>query len=226
MAREAAGLALRITEQNIERKEVTVTAVCEIFRNPGNNKPESVGQGCLLHQCTECYLVTADTVIPDGQVDSCEVEFTKKDSKPKCFPLKDSKKEVEYNVKFTKKNNSEKFFCLKKIKKKVEYHSGLAIFFIDLNSKKLKHGNKTCSIFTESPLTISALDEGKTQFCYIGKKRFNLQVSNNSTIEFPDHAPDGLVILQTDSDSTDNVEAVGIRSQTRTIWIEEISGEL
>ena len=213
-------VALGITEQQSERKDVTVTAVCEIFRNRGRNKPERIGQGCLLYQCNECYLVTADTVIPDGGVQP----------------------NIQYDVKFTKKRKmftkKEKCFCLMDIKKEVKYHSGLAIFFIDLNSPNLKHGNKTCSIFIKSPLTITALGESKKQsiFCYIGKKRFNLKVSYNNTIEFPDHVPrtipNGLVILQTASNVTDNkVFAVGIQRQVRgnqkiTIWMNEILGEL
>ncbi|XP_067043169.1 uncharacterized protein [Acropora muricata] len=214
-------VALGITEQQSERKDVTVTAVCEIFKNPGRKKPERVGQGCLLYQCNECYLVTADTVIPDGGVQP----------------------NIQYDVKFTKKRKmftkKEKCFCLMDIKKEVKYHSGLAIFFIDLNSPNLKHGNKTCSIFIKSPLTITALGESKKQltFCYIDKKRFNLKVSNNSTIEFPDHAPrtipNGLVILQTASNLTDNkVFDVGIQRQVHgnqkiiTIWMNEILGSL
>ena len=72
----------------------------------------------------ECCVVTTDKIIPHNQLDTCRVEFTKKDSKPKRFLLKDIKKEVKYG-------------------------SGLIKIVIDLKSSKLKHGNKTCSIFTE-----------------------------------------------------------------------------
>ena len=207
MARDAVDVALRITEQ----KDVPVTAVCDIFRNPGKNKPEKVGQGCLLYQCNECYLVTADTVIPGGEVEPY----------------------IQYDVKFTKKNLKEKCFSLKDIKMKVTYHSGLAIFFIDLNSPELKHKRNTCSIFTKSPLTITALDKSKQQFCYIDKRRHSLIVSNCSRfIEFPDRAAqptitNGLVILQSASNSTNkDVDVVGIQSQKRIIWSDEIQGEL
>ena len=208
--RNVVDVALGIIEQHSERKDVTVTAVCEIFRNPGRNNPERVGQGCLLSHCNECYLVTADTVIPNGEVEP----------------------NIQYYVKFTKKDLKEKRFCLKDIKKKVKYHPGLAIFFIDMNSPKLKHENETCSIF-KSPLTITALGEGKEQFCYIDKKHFKIIVSSNSAIEFRQAPrptiPNGLVILQTVSNSTDklkDVYVVGIQSQTRIIWGHEISGEL
>ncbi|KAK2569166.1 hypothetical protein P5673_006063, partial [Acropora cervicornis] len=192
----------QLTEPN--RTEV-VTAVCEIFRNLGK-KRESVGQGCLVQtkQSNEYCVVTADKVIPNGQLDTCEVEFTRGDSKLKrCF--------------------------LKDIKKNVCYNSGLVIIIIDLESVK-KQCKKTSSMLTESPLTITALEESKKQICYIGKKRFKLIVANG-TIELPRPTPptipNGLVILQTASDSTDNnVFAIGIQSQLdgnqKTIWMNEI----
>ena len=170
-----------------------VTAVCKISRNRGGNR-ESVGQGCLVQtkQSNECYVVTTDKVIPRDQLDACRVEFTKKDSKPKLFFLKDITKEFKYD-------------------------SGLVKIVIDLKSSKLKHGKNTCSIFTESPLTITALEESKKQFCNIDRKFHNLQVNNDSTIEFQDGPPsaicDGLVILQTSNSTYDDVTAVGIQSQ-------------
>ena len=191
-----------------EQKRIeVVTAVCKISRTRGW-KRECVGQGCLVQtkQSNECCVVTVDKVIPDGQLGTYEVEFTKKDSKPKRFSLKDIKKEVK---------------CV----------SGLVKIVIDLNSPKVNHGkNKPCSIFTESPLTITALDKSKKQFCCIDTKCYNLQVSNDSTIEFPDHVPstipDGLVILQTSNSTDNNVIAVRIESQEKTIWMNEILGEL
>lgn len=205
---QLSSVAKKITQQN--RREV-VTAVCKISRNLGKER-QSVGQGCLVQtkQSNECCVVTADKVIPDGQLDTCEVEFTKKDSKPKSFFLKD-------------------------IKKEVKYVSGLVKIVIDLDSPELKHGKNTCSIFTKSPVTITALDKSKKQFCYIDRKCYNLQVSNESTIEFRDHAPstipDGLVILQTSNSTDHNVIAVGIQSQVdgnqmMPIWMNEILGEL
>ena len=201
-------LAKERTEQN--RTEV-VTAVCEIFRNLGKER-ESVGQGCLVRtkQSNECCVVAADKVIPNGQLDTCEVEFTKENTKRKCFSLKD-------------------------IKKEVKYVTGLVKIVINLNSRKVKHFKKPCSIFTKSPLTITALNKSKQQFCCIDTKCYNLQVSNDGTIEFPDHAPsripDGLVILQTSNSTDNNVIAVRIQSQVdgnqeETIWMNEILGEL
>lgn len=198
----------KLTQQN---KEEVATAVCEISKVLGK-KRQSVGQGCLVltRQSNECCVVTADKVIPDGQLDTCEVEFTRKDSKPKSFFLED-------------------------IKKEVKYVSGLVKIVIDLNSPALKRGKNTCSIFTKSPVTITALDKSKKQFCYIDRKCYNLQVSSENTIEFPDHAPstipDGLVILQTSNSTDNNVIAVGIQSQVdgnqmMPIWMNEILGEL
>ncbi|XP_074639576.1 uncharacterized protein LOC141897832 [Acropora palmata] len=198
-------LAKKLTEQN--GTEVIVTAVCEIFRNLGKER-ESVGQGCLVRtkQSNECYVVTADKVIPNGQLDTCEVEFTRGDSKLKRFFLKDIKKNVYYN-------------------------SGLVIIVIDLESVKKQCKKNTWSMFTKSPLTITALEESKNQICYIGKKRFDLIVSRNGTIKLPGRTPptipNGLVILQTASNSTDNdVFAIGIQSQLdgnqKTIWMNEI----
>ena len=184
-----------------------VTAVCKISRNRGGNREsvgqgclgrgrnrESVGQGCLVltKQSNECCVVTTDKVIPHDQLDACWVEFTKKDLKPKLFFLKDITKEVKYD-------------------------SGLVKIVIDLKSSKLKHEKNTCSIFTESPLTITALEESKTQFCSIDRKFYNVQVNNDSKIEFPDGPPsaicDGLIILQTSNSTYDDVTAVGIQSQ-------------
>ena len=202
-------LAKKLTEQN--GTEVIVTAVCEIFRNLGKER-ESVGQGCLVRtkQSNECYVVTADKVIPNGQLDTREVEFTRGDSKLKRFFLKDIKKNVYYN-------------------------SGLVIIVIDLESVKKQCKKNTWSMFTKSPLTITALEESKNQICYIGKKRFDLIVSRNGTIKLPGPTPptipNGLVILQTASNSTDDdVFAIGIQSQLdgnqKTIWMNEILGEL
>ena len=176
----------------MKRTEV-VTAVCKISRNRGRNR-ESVGQGCLVQtkQSNECCVVTTDKVIPRDQLDTCWVEFTKKDSKRKLFFLKDITKEVKYD-------------------------SGLVKIVIDLKSSKLKHGKNTCSIFTESPLTITAREESKKQVCNIDRKFYNVQVNNDSTIEFPDGLPpaicDGLIILQTSNSTYDDVTAVGIQSQ-------------
>ncbi|XP_044174897.1 uncharacterized protein LOC114953099 isoform X2 [Acropora millepora] len=199
-------LAKEITVQN--RTEV-VTAVCEIFRNLGKER-ESLGQGCLARtkQSNECFVVTADTVIPNGQLDTCGVEFTRGDSKLKCFFLKD-------------------------IKKNVYFKSGLVKIVIDLESVKKQHKKNTWSMFTKSPLTITTFEESKNQICYIGKKRFDLIVSRNDTIKLPGRTPptipNGLVILQTASNSTGNdVFAVGIQSQVdgnqKTIWMNEILG--
>ena len=201
-------LAKEITEQN--GTEV-VTAVCEIFRNLGKER-ESLGQGCLVRtkQSNECFVVTANTVIPNGQLDTCGVEFTRGDSKLKCFFLKD-------------------------IKKNVYFKSGLVKIVIDLESVKKQHKKNTWSMFTKSPLTITAFEESKNQICYIGKKRFDLIVSRNGTIKLhgrtPPTIPNGLVILQTASNSTGNdVFAIGIQSQVdgnqKTIWMNEILGEL
>ena len=61
------------------------------------------------------------------------------------------------------------------------------------------------------------------------------RVSRNSTIKFPDHTPptipNGLVILQTASNSTDDdVFAIGIQSQVdgsqKITWMNKILGEL
>ena len=201
-------LAKKLTEQNGTEVE---TAVCEIFRNLGKER-ESVGQGCLVRtkQSNECCVVTADEVIPNGQFDTFEVEFTRGDSKLKRFFLKDIKKNVDYN-------------------------SGLVIIVIDLESVKKQHKKKTWSMFTKAPLIVTALEESKKQICYTGKKCFNVIVSRNSTIEFPDHTPptipNGLVILQTASNSTDDdVFAIGIQSQVdgsqKIIWMNKILGEL
>lgn len=182
--------------QKIAAKKRIVTAVCKISRNRGG-KRESVGQGCLVltKQSNERCVVTTDKVIPRDQLDACWVEFTKKNLKPKLFFLKDITKEVKYD-------------------------SGLVKIVIDLKSSKLKHGKNTCSIFTESPLTITALEESKKQFCIIDRKFYNIQVNNDSKIEFPDGPPsticglcDGLIILQTSNSTYDDVTAVGIQSQ-------------
>lgn len=137
-----ASFAKKLTEQN--GTEV-VTAVCEIFRNLGK-KRESVGQGCLVRtkQSNECCVVTADKVIPNGQLDTCEVEFTRGDSKLKRFFLKDIKKNVYYN-------------------------SELVIIVIDLEYVKKQHKKNTWSMFTISPLTITALEESKKQICLLSK---------------------------------------------------------
>ena len=197
--------ALKVMELE---ENMIVTAVCEII----SREQKSVGQGCLVHREQECCIVTTNKII-QSQVDAFEVQFTKKCSKQKNFRLKDIKNEVSYD------------------------DSGLAIIVINLDSPKLKHSfNKSCSIFTRSPMTITALDSRKQQFCYISGKRYNvhLQGSNNTTIEFPgapSTIPEGLVILQSTSNSTDNsVDVVGIQSQlndkqTTTIWIHEILGE-
>ena len=188
-----------------------MTAVCKISRNLGKER-QSVGQGCLVQtkQSNECCVVTADKVIPDGQLDTYEVEFTKKDSKSKRF-------------------------CLKGITKAIKHVGELVIIVIDLTSPELKRGKSAHSIFTKSRLTITALEESKKQFCLIDGKCYHLQVINSSTIKFRDDAPstipDGLVILQTSNSTDHNVIAVGIQSQVdgnqkMTILNYEILGEL
>ena len=118
---QPASLFQKLAEQN---KIEVVAAVCKISRNRA--KKRSVGEGCLVQtkQINECCVGATDKVIPHDQLDTCRVEFTKKDSKRKRFFLKDITKEIKYD-------------------------SGLVQIVIDLKSSKLKHGSKTCSILGE-----------------------------------------------------------------------------
>lgn len=204
--------ALTVIQPEEKKK---VTAVCEITFTDSEDRTKSIGQGCLVHrkQPNEYCIVTTDKII-QSQIDKLDA----------------------FEVHFTKKYPKKKTFCLEDIKEKVRYVSGLVFIVINMKSSKLKHWNKICSIFTKSPMTINALDKSKQQFCYIGGDCYegHLQVSSKTTIEFPgapSAIPEGLVILQSTSNPTDNgVDVVGIQSQLHdkkmtTIWITEVLGE-
>lgn len=137
----------------LERKRCK--ALCKITRQDG-----AVGWGCLIYErkvqnpdWSEYFIITSCRLIPKENFDAekYQVEFTKPNSKSKCFQLGSIiKKSPFYNT------------------------SGLVVIFVDSECSVLNHDRfrrKHCSILKDLEPKIG-VKESKPLFSYIESNRF------------------------------------------------------